>query len=474
MAASEPLKAEEVKAIVEERLAAQEAGAGLRETVSIEWRGQLSPIPVITMPVDLLTYNPDTHRIRAQRSHDPSRDEALKTDPFGSEAQAYLHKLLMGDPAFPDRIDPAFEALRDDLAAHGQNDPGIITRNGVLINGNTRRAALKELGLPDIRVGVLPPDAALEDRLSIELALQLRRDHRRDYSFMNELLAIDERVQAGVPAVKIQKDFRMRSTTFERNRWILAAVRECIERSAVATAGGKASLRLIDFEEHKGKLEELYRTYMTLKAKSPEQAELLREQRLLAIAMNKSKTDVRLIESNFAQKYMPAVVPQAPPVEDGAGATVPGLDIAVEGPSEDVRALRELTDQVLQARVVDQHKDDAESSAVAEAGKRLATVATALDKALDQAGRSARLTKKRLAAADRISDATEDINLALDAVVGALQTNNFDAEDIDEPLKDLSAALRKLASSATRNVDGDEFGEGVAWLKAIGSMDRVG
>jgi hypothetical protein len=241
----------------------------------------------------------------------------------------------------------------------------------------------------------------------------------------------------------------------------------------VSTSSGEVALRLIDFEEDKGKLEELYRTYMTLKAKSPEQAELLREQRLLAIAMNKSKTDVRLIEPDFLKKYMSAVVPAAPPLGDGGGATIPGLDIAVEGPSDDLRAAKELTNQILRARVVDRHKDDLEASAVTEAGEKLATVASALDKALDQAGRSARLTKKRLAAADRISDATEDINLALDAVVGALQTNNFEAEDIDEPLRDLSAALRKLARSATRNVDGDESGEGVAWLKAVASLDRV-
>ena len=57
---------------------------------------------------------------------------------------------------------------------------------------------------------------------------------------------------------------------------------------------------------------------------------------------------------------------------------------------------------------------------------------------------AARLTKKRLAAADRIADATEDLNLALYAVVDALQTSNFDAEDIDESLKEFRAALPGL------------------------------
>lgn len=473
MATNEPPKADEVRAVVEERLKAQASGAGLTETVTIEWRGKQEPVPVISMPVELLTYNPDTHRVRAQRSHDPQKDAALKTDPFGAAAQGYLHQLLMGDPAHPEKVDPAFQALRDDLAEHGQNDPGIITRTGILINGNTRRAALKEIGAPNIRVGVLPADASFDDRQAIELSLQLRRDHRRDYSFMNFLLAVDDRVVEGIPAAKIQTDFRIRPATFERSRWILEAVRECIERSKVETSNGEvSSLRLIDFEEHQGKLEELFRTYMSLKAKSPEDAELLREQRLMAIAMNKSKTDVRLIESDFAEKYMPKVVPAPQPPEKTANQ-IPGLSVKVSGPSPKVRSLSTLTDEILKARALEGAKEAASPTEVAEAGKKLTEVRDALDKALDQAGRTARLTKKRLAAADRISDATEDINLALHAVVDALQTNNFDAEDIDESLKELRTALGKLSKTATRKVNGKDAGEGVAWLKTLGAMSNA-
>ena len=62
-------------------------------------------------------------------------------------------------------------------------------------------------------------------------------------------------------------------------------------------------------------------------------------------------------------------------------------------------------------------------------------------------------------------------NLALYAVVDALQTSNFDAEDIDEALKEFRAALAKLSKTATRNINGSDAGEGVAWLKAIGAID---
>jgi hypothetical protein len=283
---------------------------GAQETVTIEWRGQPHHIPVISMPLDLLHYNPDTHRIRAQRSVNPVLERDLETDPFGASGQNYLHQLLIGDPTDPSKTDQSFTALKDDLHEHGQTEPGIITRAGVLINGNTRQAALKELGEQYIRVGVLPPDAGYDDLQSIELSLQLRRDHKRDYSFMNSLLAIDERAAAGQLAAKIQSDFRIKATTYEQRRWILEFVRDAIDRSRVDGANSqKLALRLVDFESHQGKLEELYRAYTTLKAKSSDEAEALREQRLLAIVLDKSKTDLRLIESNFVQRYMKSALP---------------------------------------------------------------------------------------------------------------------------------------------------------------------
>lgn len=175
-----PPNADDVQKVVEERIRALDTIKGAQETVTVEWRGQQHHIPVISMPVDLLHYNPDTHRIRAQRSIDPDREQDLEADPFGESAQNYLHQLLMGDPSDPSKIDPSFTALKDDLREHGQSEPGIVTRSGVLVNGNTRQAALKELGEKNIRVGVLPPDAGHDDLQSIELSLQLRKDHRRE------------------------------------------------------------------------------------------------------------------------------------------------------------------------------------------------------------------------------------------------------------------------------------------------------
>jgi len=248
-----PANADDVRKVIEARLAA--LGTGLQETVNVEWRGQQKPVPVISMPLDLLSYNPNTHRIRAQRTLDAARDHELIAEPFGPAAQNYLHKLLMGSPSDPTRTDPSFDALKEDLREHGQSDPGVITRGGVLINGNTRLAALRALGQEHMRVGVLPTDTSLDDMQSIELALQLRKDLRRDYSFMNLLLAIEERVSAGRPASEIQRDFRIQAKTLEKLRWILAFVQDAIQRSKVPGAsGGELSLGLVNFESDQGQL----------------------------------------------------------------------------------------------------------------------------------------------------------------------------------------------------------------------------
>src|SRR5438270_348832 len=109
-----PPNANDVRQVIESRLAALEDIKGAQETATVEWRGKPQSIPVISMPVDLLHYNPDTHRIRAQRSIDSALEHDLENDPFGASAQSYLHQLLTGDPTDPSKIDPSFTALRED------------------------------------------------------------------------------------------------------------------------------------------------------------------------------------------------------------------------------------------------------------------------------------------------------------------------------------------------------------------------
>jgi hypothetical protein len=467
-----PSTAEAVKNVIQNRLDALKQDQGIAESVTIEWRGKPQAIPVISMPIDLLHYNPDTHRIKAQTSVNPTLEKELVTDPYGASAQGFLHQLLMGDPADPTKIDSDFTALKDDILNHGQSDPGIITRAGVLINGNTRRAALRELGEQYIRVGVLPSDASHDDLLSIELSLQLRKDHKRDYSFMNSLLALEERAFSGQPASRIQSDFRIKSTTFDQRIWILAFVKEAIQRSEITSPDGqKSSLRLIDFETHQGKLEELYRAYTSLKPRAPDKAEALREQRLLALALEKSKTDLRLIDPDFTERYMKHVLPPETDLVENSSRKIPGTSITVAGPGKEVEALKQLTTQVLQAKAIAANPSGVSVDATIGANAFIKKVDESIGKALDLAGKQARIVKKRFAPVDRISDACDDLGLAVSSIAEARSTGNFDAAELDEVLLTLRSNLEKLSAIIARGYEGDS--ESIAWILLLGQVGRT-
>lgn len=469
-----PPNAGDVEQVVKKRLATLSSQGGPVETTVVEWRGKQLPIPVITMPVKLLTYNPATHRVRVQRTLDPVRDKALDSAPYSADSQAYLHQLLMGVPSDPSKTDPAFSLLQEDLKDHGQAEPGIITHEGVLINGNTRRAALQELGVEHIRVGVLPEDAGHGDLESIELSLQLRRSHRRDYSFMNFLLALDERVSAGRPTAEILSDFRIRQKTFEQNRWILEFVRAVIVRSSkLLDDGTEVALRLVDFETDQGKLEELYRAYSSLKGQSPDEAELLREQRLLALVLDKSKTDLRLITATFVDDYVPSVASTVASTSTAAAQVkIPGTSVTVAGPSAKVTAFRKMVDEVLQAKAVERSPGAATHSALTDAMATIGKVNDALETGLAQAGKDGRVTKKRFAPVDRLADANDDLALAVRAIADAQATGSFDADDLDEVLQSLQKTVTQLARQVSRGTA--TTSDGVKWLCDAGMIKLGG
>lgn len=464
-----PANAPDVQDMVRARLDALSSLPEVQQTATIEWRKQRRSLPVIDMPLTLVSYNPDTHRIRAQRSLDPVKERALIDDPFGEVAQHYLADLLKGAPEDPGREDPTFMALKDSLREHGQEEPGIITRQGVLVNGNTRCAALRELGTESIRVAVLPPDAGEDDIQTVELALQLRKDFKREYSFVNFLLAVDERVTTGQLPTAIMADFRIRRTTFDRSLWILGCIREAVERSTHRNADGVAvQLRLVDFETDQGKLEELHRAYSGLKSKNPMAAEALREQRMLALALDKSKTDLRLIDQAFAPTFMAHKLPMPPAVQPARN--IPGTTIPIESPNTELLQLKALTDEALQAKaVVRSTSEQVNFTTRNQAQARVQDLTDAIDSALDKAGRNARLKQRKVAAAERITDAVEDLDLATRAIAEARAVGQFDPDDIDDALTTLRGSIERLAQLVRVGERMDQ-GDGTFWLIAAASQ----
>lgn len=455
-----PPRAHDNQRLVEQRLKEAKETGGVPETLTIEWRGQPLHIEVIDMPVSSLYYNPGTHRIRAQRSHDPARDRALKENAWSSESQEYLHYLLQALPSDPLKRDPDFEVLKESLQDFKQTDPGLITRDGILVNGNTRQAALKELGSLHIRVGVLPESCTWADINAVELSLQLRKDHRRDYSYINRLLAIDEQVALGRPLADIAREFRIKVPTCEQDLWILNCLRDLIERSR----DGDIQLRLLDFEEQQEKLRELHRRYVKDSAASKENADLMKESRLAAVVLGFSKTDVRLIEPEFRARYLDQRLPdslKAAP-EASASVAIPGLNRSVRAAGSNVAAAKALTDTILKFKAVEAASELVPADRMAEATRTIKQAKDAFESALVPAGKDARIRKRKQAAPDRIIDACEDIEQCVTDLVLARASRSLDEEAFDEAVLKLRDSIGKLAMESARSIPAP--GDGVSWL----------
>lgn len=450
-----PPEGEKIRAMVEDRLAQarQENGA----KVTVQWRGQPKHLDVISMPLPMLYFNPDTHRVRAQRTLDPERNRSLEEEPWSALAQDYLHQLLRCKPADPDHVDPDYIVLRAELD-EGQREPGIITPHGILVDGNTRCAALRDLGKEYISVAVLPPDTSWNDVSAVELALQLRRDRRRDYSYLNRLIAIEEQLSAGRRSDDIARSFNIRPATLSQDRWVYQLIQDAIERSR--TSGGVA-LRLIDFEDHQEKLRELHRDFTKLAKTDPDAAEQLKESRLAMVVLNYAKTAVRLAKADFYTEYLEKRLPDGlrPTSPKPVVTSIPGLtEVSVPDATPAVKTTRALTDVLLQAKAAAQAGAKLSAAQVVEADSIIKTARRSFDTAVKLAG----VQSQGGAAPERLTDAADYVNQCAAEFAGARAVRALDDEAFDDALITLRASLVRLARLAGRAFDSP--GEGVAWL----------
>lgn len=456
-----PPRADEIKDLISTRL--KQAMNDESAKVTIDWRGEQRHLYVISMPIELLYFNPDTHRVRAQRTLDPDRDRAVEEDPWGQDAQDYLHELLKQRPSNPDQIDPDFVALMDELDDSGQRDPGVVSPEGILVDGNTRAAALKELGAANIKVGVLPDDTSRQDINDVELSLQLRKNVRRDYTYINRLIAIDGELSRGRSEVDVAKSFNIKLKTLQRDRWVYDLILAAIERSR--TANG-ASLRLIDFEQHQEKLRELHRDHSKLAGTDTDAANRLMHSRLAMVLLDFPKTSLRLAEEDFYTRYLeerlPGHLKPEPPL--AKPTTVPGIPGATL-PTESASSLaaESLTDRLLQAKAVAGMRPDVGAAGDIEEASALMTDArSTFDVAVKLAGQNAELVKRQTQVPERISDAADYITQCASEFAEAKAKRALDEEAFDDALIGLRESLEKLARQAGRTFTAP--GEGVAWL----------
>ncbi|MFD6141161.1 hypothetical protein [Promicromonospora sp. NPDC060271] len=448
--------ASEITATVEERLAVAEKESS-PETIRAQWRGVDRVFHVISMPVKQLYLNPTTHRVSAQRVFDPKRNEVLEAHPWSAEAQEYLADLLRAHPSAPGTPDPEFEILKAELAKSGQQAPGLMTRTGVLVDGNTRCVALRDLGEEHIRVGILPADTSLADVSALELRIQLRKDKRRDYPYVNQLISIDEQIRNGRTPKDVASEWNINLDTLEKDMWAFQLMHEAVERSR--TAGGH-QLTLLTFNDQRESLREIARVYRAIKGTDPEGAERLRESRLAALVLRLPKTALRHLDGDFHTRYVEKRLPSAlkTAAPEAQSVAIPGLDVAVQDHGDDTRTVKALTDRILQANAAVLAGDDDAT----KAAELIAGVTEAFRDAAKVAAADENYRKKQSAVSDRVQDAADLLIQAADEHSRSLADRTLDLEAVDAALMELRSAMTMLAKRAARG--STEPGDGVSWL----------
>jgi hypothetical protein len=273
--------------LIAQHLAALDQDAERR---SLPWKQGRKLMPVVEVSVDHVVLNHKSHRIRAQlESHD---DRALvESDPFSEAAQAIIAAILVTTEDYP--------ALRDNLAEEGQREPGVVTRSGMLVNGNTRAVALRELRQRYIRLIVLPEDAGPQEIDRLELQLQMQREFKQDYTFTNQLLAVEDmisRYRQSYEEIAQALGWGSDTRLVAREMRLLSLIRELRRLS-------DGALRLTDFDDKRQALIDLDGEYQATHQSFPQEAERMKTARLAGLLAGLGYRELREVDGHFVPDY---------------------------------------------------------------------------------------------------------------------------------------------------------------------------
>ncbi len=156
------------------------------------FRDKTTELKRIRVAIDLPVYRMENFRTYTDQREIIAK-EKLDSDYFakGQELQTVQQKqhdiLAQLASKGTGKVTPVIEVLKKD----GQQERLLISASGVVINGNRRLAALRELGEPYVDCLVLPADATADEIVDIEAALQGKPDTKLDYDWIGDAQLIN-------------------------------------------------------------------------------------------------------------------------------------------------------------------------------------------------------------------------------------------------------------------------------------------
>jgi len=269
--------------------------SGSTRTERITYRGKPRDLPVIRLQPNQLLFNYNNSRLRAQILDDP-KCALIKTDPLSDEAQEILAKLL--------KQTEEYQSLKDEVIAFQQKNAGVVTADGLVIDGNTRLAIIRELNAAGnenakgIDVAVMPADATTADCIDVEMTRQMLKLTHQQYTFTNELLMIKEYLEAGNTMIQLAAQLGYTKRKEQR-------VREKLELLSLVEEVRNMTAPPIHYSVFDGKsqhLRDLLEKYKQLATDDLAAANQMKAARIFGMFLGLNKDFTRVINDDFFEE----------------------------------------------------------------------------------------------------------------------------------------------------------------------------
>ena len=152
--------------------------------MEIPWEDGLKSMDVFKIPLDLLVYNKYNGRILSRTKSFEKQRHLI--NPETDDGRDLIAKLL-----WESKVDRNKKTLDSILTTGGQQKPGIVTRDGIIIDGNRRAMLLRKSGKYDYFKAVILPITLAENPLEIEkleTTFQMGEDEKLGYNPIEKYL----------------------------------------------------------------------------------------------------------------------------------------------------------------------------------------------------------------------------------------------------------------------------------------------
>jgi hypothetical protein len=409
------------------------------------WPRNDKELHLIELEATWVRFSVLNHRTKAEQLREIKNfgmQDLFSSDPLGPAAQKAQYNILRSQLGFQD--------LKADIRERGQREPAIVTAEGVLINGNRRAAALRSLYLEDNFMGaryvnclVLPEDATTEELVDLETELQIARDFKEDYSWVNEALLIEELYD------RCNKNFQAVATRMHREVANIQSRYERLQQLNQLVELSNGTYLHVDFDEKESPFDELAKH---IRNKRPDEAEGVRTAYFLGTLADVNYRDLRHLRRPDAAQLVRSELEADPglrPLLDYADALQKDHEV---DPLDELLGDRDSTTGITSvlSLMAQKRRDDAiviPNGPTLQVEELFGTIKSAITAAAQDAQEEQSDQEALEEPAERVKKAMREIQRATAALPKARSYEEWDRRGFDTEMTSLRRALQVLEAA---------------------------